>query len=105
MWQGDGLELPAIELVTGKAGNLRVHSSLTVEGLDHVCTAGDPTVESLEEGVAAVGQSDGSELRALDFGLLFGLHDDGGQLLVVSNHDKLPMVTAEEGQDLRFEYL
>lgn len=68
-------------------------------------------MEAFEEGIAAVGESDGMEQWGIDGRCLGTLHDYGGELLVVTDKDEFAdgaislMGSTEYAQYLWFQYL
>ena len=66
----------------------------------------DVAQQSFEEGIAAVGESDGQEQRVVDSRLFLVLLYNGGQLFVVADEDEtFDLRSAEQSDDVGFEYL
>ena len=64
-------------------------------------------MQTFEEGITKVGQSDTSKRFITYDGLLRTLHHDGGKLLVVTNHNEAThgMRMCQKSHYLRFEHL
>ncbi len=110
--------LPAVEHLVRELGYLWVHTSLTAKDADEVgaLLVVFPVDESLEEGVAAVSETDvlqdahvdGSILLAVADGwnrrILFALLYHGRQLLVVADEDEL-IHGGEQSDEVGLQYL
>ena len=109
MWQRHGEQLLAlVEMAVGEVGHVGVHASLPAQdaGEERALLVVLPGDETLEERLATIGQTDGTQRRLTDGGLLTTLHHHGGQLLVVAHeHEAADAVAGQQSDDGGLEYL
>ena len=111
--QGDDVQLPAVVLLAGKGADILVHASLAVEHGNDICgtLAQGERVQALEERAAAVGEAHSVEFGVADARCLCGLHDNGGQLLMVADEDEFADgwlaadLCREQWEELRLQHL
>ena len=109
MLQGHGLNaFVGIEMLTGERCYLRMHAPLMVQDAHELAAPLMmlPADETLEEGLATVGQTDVAQTRFFHTaGFLVGLYH-GGQLLIVAHQHKATHAgMGQQTDDAGFENL